>query len=302
MDFEKEALEKLLDSLQDGIYLINRDKQITFWNRGAERLTGYTKAEVQGSGCWQDILVHVAENGLSLCETTGCPALETLRTGETNETERAYLHHKQGYRVPVTIRTSALRNATGQVIGAAEIFSERLSREATERELEQLRTLALLDPVTGIANRRYGDVQIQKCLDQHRRYQWPFGLLFIDLDHFKDINDTHGHEVGDRVLNMVAQTLEKSTRSFDHVARWGGEEFVAILANVDRATLKTVAENLRALVQKSFLEIEGNRISVTISIGGSMCRQDDTHETLLRRVDSLMYASKENGRNRVTIG
>ncbi|HPS02599.1 MAG TPA: GGDEF domain-containing protein, partial [Candidatus Sumerlaeota bacterium] len=211
-------------------------------------------------------------------------------------------HHKQGYRVPVTIRTSALRDAQGQVVGAAEIFSEKLSREATERELEQLRTLALLDPVTGIANRRYGDVQLQKCLDQHRRYQWPFGLLFIDLDHFKDINDTCGHEVGDRVLGMVAQTLERSTRSFDHVARWGGEEFVAILANVDRATLKTVAENLRALVQNSFLEHEGNRIAVTLSIGGSMCRQDDTIETLLRRVDNLMYACKENGRNRVTIG
>ncbi len=302
MDFEKEALEKLLDSLQDGIYLINRDKQITFWNRGAERLTGYRKAEVEGSGCWQDILVHVAENGLSLCNSGGCPALDTLKTGETNETELAYLHHKQGYRIPVTIRTSALRDTTGEVIGAAEIFSEKLSREATERELEQLRTLALLDPVTGIANRRYGDVQIQKCLDQHRRYQWPFGLLFIDLDHFKEINDTHGHEVGDRVLNMVAQTLERSTRSFDHVARWGGEEFVAILANVDLATLKTVSENLRALVQKSFLEVEGKRISVSVSIGGTMCRQDDTLETLLRRADGLMYSSKENGRNRVTIG
>ncbi len=302
MDFGKDALENVLDSLQDGIYLINQDKQITFWNRGAERMTGYTKAEVEGSGCWQDILVHVTENGVSLCETGGCPALETLRSGETVETELAYLHHKQGHRVPVTIRTSALRDADGQVIGAAEIFSEKLSREATERELEQLRVMALLDPVTGIANRRYGDVQIQKCLDQNRRYQWPFGLLFIDLDHFKDINDTYGHEVGDRVLGMVAQTIEKSTRSFDHVARWGGEEFVAILANVDKKTLKTVAENLRALVQKSFLDFEGKQISITISIGGSMCRQDDTLESLLRRVDGLMYASKENGRNRVTVG
>jgi diguanylate cyclase (GGDEF)-like protein len=86
------------------------------------------------------------------------------------------------------------------------------------------------------------------------------------------------------------------------VARWGGEEFVAILANVDLATLKTVSENLRALVQKSFLEVEGKRISVSVSIGGTMCRQDDTLETLLRRADGLMYSSKENGRNRVTIG
>ncbi|HNT36026.1 MAG TPA: GGDEF domain-containing protein, partial [bacterium] len=110
------------------------------------------------------------------------------------------------------------------------------------------------------------------------------------------------HDVGDAVLQMVANTLSSNIRSFDRVIRWGGEEFLVILVNIQDSDLPLIAEKIRVLVQKSFLKHQDISLSVTVSIGATLCRGDDTKESLLKRADSLMYDSKQANRNRVTIG
>ena len=288
--------ELLLHNLFDGIYTVDRERKITFWSPSAERITGYGSPEVIGRRCADDVLVHVDADGCCLCET-GCPLKQVISEGRQCERE-VFMRHRDGHRVPVNVRTLPLKEEDGGIAGAAVIFRENPSSAATRRLIEELRKLALLDAVTGLPNRRYVERTVRARLGEMRRYGQAFGTLFIDIDDFKQVNDSLGHDTGDEVLRMVARTLAHSMRSFDVVGRWGGEEFVAVIVNVTAEELAAVAEKLRALVEQS--ELPEGAVRVTVSLGASLARPEDTEETLLERIDRLMYKSKTQGKNRVT--
>ncbi len=144
-------------------------------------------------------------------------------------------------------------------------------------------------------------MMLSSRLDELRRYGWPFGLLFIDIDNFKDVNDSHGHEVGDKALRVVAMTLLKSLRPFDFLGRWAGDEFLALIVNVGRDDLATVAERARMLVENSLVEGPARGLRVTVSVGAALAHSDDTVDQLVARSDALMYEGKLAGRNRVHI-
>ena len=129
------------------------------------------------------------------------------------------------------------------------------------------------------------------------------GLLFMDIDQFKRINDSYGHDVGDLALSMVANTIRHALRATDTIGRWGGDEFVAILYDIfDEDTLHTAAGKVRSLIQTSRLDIGNHNLTVTASIGATRLYSNDTPESLIRRADGLMYRSKQAGGNLVTLG
>ena len=161
--------------------------------------------------------------------------------------------------------------------------------------------MALLDPLTELANRRYIELNMQTKLDEMRRYGRPFGILFMDIDHFKKINDLHGHDIGDKVLIMVSNTFIKNVRTSDIVGRWGGEEFLAIIPNINEDQLYFTANKLCVLVEQSGFSLDSGIVQVTVSIGATLAQPKDTIETLLERADKLLYYSKTTGRNRVSI-
>jgi len=301
MEGEGDFYKSLLDNLYDGVYFLDSERRITYWNKGAERLTGYQASEVVDCYCRNNILMHVDEEGTLLCGENLCPAVKTLQDGQPHEDE-VYLHHKQGHRVPVSIRVSPILSPGGRVIGAVEIFSDNSTRVESKQTIEELRRIALLDPLTEVGNRRYIDMNLRFRLAEQERYGWPFGVLFLDIDHFKEINDLYGHDKGDDVLKMTARTLSNSLRSFDTVGRWGGEEFVAVIINVNAEQLHVVAEKLRAMVEQSSITNGSRTVRVTVSIGATVAREDDTPESLINRADQLMYHSKSSGRNRITLG
>ncbi len=133
------------------------------------------------------------------------------------------------------------------------------------------------------------------------RFGWGFGVLRMDSDHFKNVNDIWGHPAGDAVLRVAARTLAHNARSFDLVGRWGGEDFLAVVSGVDESKLHTVASRFRALVEQSNLDYEADRISVTVSVGGAIAQAADTEESLLERAGQHLYQSKAPGQNRVTL-
>ena len=289
----------VLDNLYDGVYFLDRNRQIFFWNKGAERITGYRAADVMGRSCADDILCHVDKQGHHLCRD-GCPAAEVLNDGQRRETE-VYLLHKNGYRKPVRIRVAPIEDAAGRIVGAMEIFSDDTSPESLRRRVALLEKLSSLDPLTHLPNRRSMEATIASRLAETHRYEVSFGVLFIDIDHFKSVNDTHGHETGDHVLRLVAKTLARSLRPFDLAGRWGGEEFLAVILNVDTIDLGVVAERVRALIAETRIPLEDDYLSVSVSIGGTLARSDDSSEALLNRADLLMYQCKMDGRNRVCL-
>jgi diguanylate cyclase (GGDEF)-like protein/PAS domain S-box-containing protein len=290
----------LLNGISDGLYFVDRDRRITFWNRAAERLTGYEAREVVGRSCGDNILAHVDAEGRSLCEGM-CPLARTLKDGEPREAE-VFLHHRKGHRVPVAVRISPLRSPAGKITGAVEVFNDNSRRLAESDELEHLKKLALVDPVTEIRNRRFLEMSLQAVINEIRRQSWPMGFLFVDVDRFKQVNDTYGHEAGDAVLRAVAQTLAQAVRGYDLVGRWGGEEFVLVIRNVTVKNLARLAEKLRVLVANSSVDCAGKKVAVTVSIGATAIVADDTVAGVVGRAEALMYVGKASGRDRVTSG
>lgn len=298
MPASRSFYEDLLDSLSDGVYFVDLEGKITYWNRGAEKITGYPAESIVGCRCSEGPLMHVDEQGTRLCEV-GCPLAATALDGQTRETE-VYLHHRDGHRVRVLVRASPMRDAEGALVGAVEVFSDRFSHSEVPLPAEELHRMALLDHLTEVANRRYLEILIQSRLGELDRYGWPLGLLFVDVDHFKEINDSFGHTAGDHALRMVAKTLANGARSFDVVGRWGGEEFLVLLVNVSKGELGAIAERVRALVASLSLTASSRQLSLTVSIGATLARREDTVESVVGRADELMYRSKRSGRNRVT--
>jgi len=293
--------KEILNSLQDGVYYLDRDRIITYWNRGAEKITGYAADQVIGISCRNNLLNHVNEQGLVLCKDH-CPMAATMQDGEPRQAY-VYLHHAEGHRVPVQIRSAAIRDESGNIVGAVETFNKGVSPEKTERRIRKLQQTALLDPLTAIGNRRHLESRLKICMLDFHENQLSFGLLFCDTDHFKELNDTYGHNLGDEVLRMIAQTLRANIRESDTMGRWGGEEFLIILQDIEAESLLMIGEKLLNLVRQSNLPLRDKRVlSATISIGGTLVRKTDTSDSIVDRADRLMYQSKANGRNRITIG
>ena len=299
LDAQSDLYRSILDNLSEGVYFVDTDRRITYWNRGAEQITGYRAEEVIGKHCADCVLVHVDDLGRQLC-LTHCPLSASISTGQTL-TADVYLHHKDGHRVPVEVRVAPIVDENGAAIGAVESFSDNTAKIAARERIQGLEEQALLCPLTKVGNRRYARMSLETRLNEFRRYNWRFGVLFVDIDHFKQVNDTHGHDVGDEALKMVSKSLLSALRDSDFVSRWGGEEFLIVLHNTTADKLAIVAERCRALTESSILDKDSVRLRVTISIGATLVEPEDSVDTILRRADQLLYQSKAAGRNRVSL-
>ncbi len=184
-----------------------------------------------------------------------------------------------------------------------KVSNDRL--QEANRQLAQLNArleeLSQTDALTGLHNRYYFDRRIEHEVERARRYGSPLAVVMIDIDHFKRVNDGHGHPFGDLVLRGVAQALKRVLRNVDSLARYGGEEFVAVLPETPRSEALAVAERLRQAVEAERFESGGQRVPVTISLGvasGPPPVVENPHE-ILKLADEALYRAKESGRNRV---
>jgi len=295
----KTPFKHVVDSLPDGVYVTDRERRITYWNRAAEAISGYTAEEVLGRRCSENFLMHVDDSGCLLCQGN-CPLSRTLEDGLPHRAD-VYLHHKSGYRIPLEVRVSPIWGGDGNVVGAVEVFSDNSRQRAVRDRAKDLAKFAFLDPASQVGNRSYLEQQLAQHLEQFSAFGTPFGILLADLDEFKNINDTYGHAAGDTVLVTVAKTMSNCLRASDVVGRWGGDEFLAILPGISRQFLASVSEKLRKLIAQSTVPVNDTQILVTISVGAAMVASGDSPDSLLKRADQKLYASKQTGRNRVSL-
>lgn len=291
--------KRLLDYMDDAVYFVDTDRKITYWNRAAERLTGFAASEVVGKTCSDNILNHVDDSGTELCYTA-CPLQHAIDTGE-NMTARVFLHHKQGYRVPIRVRTAPMYSEDGVIEGGVEVFNDDRESQSAISRIRELEGLAYIDALTGLPNRHLLKIFLDARMDELERQNWPFGLMIMDIDFFKRVNDTYGHQTGDEVLKMVGQTIAGNTRKEDITGRWGGEEFMAVCSMVDHERLLRLAERFRMLIETSHLSGEHEGLGVTISIGATIAQPGESLTEVIERADQCLYESKQNGRNRVTL-
>ncbi len=168
------------------------------------------------------------------------------------------------------------------------------SNIAVFRQHQQLEQLAATDRLTGLYNRIKLDEILQDELDRSRRFGHRFGLIIMDLDYFKEVNDTYGHQVGDETLIEVGELIMEHLRSTDRAVRWGGEEFIMIYLETDRDEMLKLAEGLRQRIANHHFKTVGTK---TASFGVTLYQDGDTKDSIIQRADKALYATKERGRN-----
>ena len=302
-----------------GMSIISTDchGMITTFNAAAQRMLQYTAEEVVGKAT--PAMIHDTEEiarraaeltrelGVTIAPGFDSFTAKTMRTGIPDENEWTFIR-KDGTRFPVRLSVTLLRDAAGEVngfMGIAEDITERKKAEAALRDsetklrdaLEREKNSARVDFLTGILNRR-GFYEIAATEAQRaRRYRRPLTLMYVDLDNFKAVNDSLGHEVGDELLVKVAATIHSAVRATDIVARLGGDEFTVLLPEADQEAGMTVVRK----VQKQLLEaMQQEKWPVTFSIGLTSYRSaPESVEEMIRQADAVMYSVKQKGKNSV---
>ncbi|MBX3729883.1 MAG: diguanylate cyclase [Candidatus Sumerlaeia bacterium] len=221
---------------------------------------------------------------------------DLLRDGTLQQYESA-VTHADGSRHEVLFHKAPFLGPEGEHGGIIGTLVDITERKQLESELQRLATT---DPLTGVNNRRHFLGFAQKELARVRRHGSPTSLLMLDIDHFKRVNDTYGHSVGDLALKLVAQVLTEALREGDIFGRLGGEEFAVLLPATPLPGAVGVAERLRRMLATRTFMADGEALSITVSIGATAFHPGDTHvDAILERADTALYRAKNNGRNRV---
>ncbi len=180
----------------------------------------------------------------------------------------------------------------------SDITERKLLEEELLKEMGLLKHQAEYDKLTQLYNRQKFENALSIEFDRNERYGVGFSLIMLDIDNFKLINDTYGHQIGDFVLKEIAISLKDNIRKIDTVCRWGGEEFLILAPQTDIKGAASIAENLREIIEN---KVFGEAGHITCSFGVTALKKGDNRDTLLSRVDEAMYISKKEGKNKVTL-
>jgi diguanylate cyclase (GGDEF)-like protein/PAS domain S-box-containing protein len=292
----------LLDSVADGIYGLDLEARVMFVNPAATALTGYTVEQTLGRRP-HDLVHHTRPDGTPY-PLEACPCTAGL-AGVARTVGDEVFWREDGTSFPVEYTTSPISEG-GTVTGALVVFRDITERRRIERELERLNSAlaeqARRDPLTGLGNRLRLEEDLALYDARRVRYGHSYCVLLCDLDHFKALNDRQGHQAGDRVLRGVADALQGECRASDAVYRYGGEEFLVLLAEQTLEGALIVCERMRRAVHGLGLaHTDSDAGVVTISIGAAACPRGDRTDPAdaIARADRALYAAKAKGRNRV---
>lgn len=289
------SLTAFLNVLSDGVYIVDKDGHLIFWNNAAETISGYPQTDIIEKGYDSAALSRTDEEGSPLCQER-CIMRATMQDGIPRE-DFAYLTRKNGNRIPVRTQTLPLKDDQGSIEGAVHIFRDETAFDSMRGFIKELRAESLTDRLTKLPNRRHADGALLSAISTLLRQDQPFVVFMADIDHFKKINDTYGHDIGDKVLCMVADTFRSLIRPYDFVGRWGGEEFIGILPYVSQPfDLGEILTRYLSVMEDTFLDIGDEKIHVTLSIGASFAEKDDCPENILKRADKALYYVKNHGR------
>lgn len=285
-------LKAMVRSTHDALVMIDSDGTITLWNPAAEVMFGYTEAEMIGKK-FHDIVVlpkdmELAKAGLKHFETTGYGSV-------LNSTLEMTAVRKSGEVFPVERSVASFK--LGGKWCAAGSMRDITARKEYEKKLTELATT---DALTGLPNRRHFLELSGKELKKTARYQNMLSLLMFDIDHFKKINDTYGHDGGDMVLRTVADEMRKVFRETDILGRLGGEEFAVTMPETDLVSAGQAAERFRSAMMAARIKAGIHPITLTVSVGVVDVRKDTNDiSQMIKKADDLLYEAKRSGRNKV---
>lgn len=285
----EERYRTIIENIEDGYYEVDLRGKFIFFNDACKAIMGYEKDEMIGMDF----------RTMGSAETTG-KVFEiynrVYRTGKPEKRVEWEAVRKDGSCAHVEASISLIRNAEGEPTGFRGIVHDITERKKTEQTIAHL---AYHDALTGLPNRMLFRDRLSMSIARWKRKGSMFALLMLDLDKFKDINDTLGHSMGDRLLELAGKRLSGLLRQIDTVARIGGDEFLLLLGDMSREeTVSTIAQKILRAFQKPFI-LDRQERTVTTSIGIAVCPGDgDDEDTLMKHADIALYRAKKEGRNR----
>ena len=287
--------QQLIGNLNDGVAFTDTEGTITQWNQVMGKLTSIAADAIVGQ-TWSSECVRLRERDETR-PPNSCVVRECLRT-RARVSRAMILENPGGAATPVHVQVTPVLGSTPGTHGTVVIVRDMTHQHDLEERLETLHHQNTLDPLTGVANRAHLDTTIRNMAADASERGSTFSLIICDIDHFKRVNDVHGHPAGDEALINFAAILSGHSREGDLVARYGGEEFLLLAAACDNSTATRRAEAIRTTLERTPLP-SLNGQAVTASFGVTEFQPGDTAETVVARADRALLKAKYNGRNRV---
>ena len=282
MDIVPAAFEMAVENMDDAIIVMDSEWGFIYCNRQAKSLfpalNGFSGSEeIMRAAGWPPEISPRSDKEITFDVLNPVTAKVTLQQASVND----------------------IFDNFGKMIGVSVII-----RDITETTnmFRQIEALAITDHLTGVYNRRHFMTLIEREMGIAQRHSLPVSILMLDIDHFKNINDTYSHLAGDYILRKVAQTIANQMRAHDVIARYGGEEFVILSAEKNELGLLHFAERLRKVIEDGVFTFEGNTIPITASFGAVMIMPGQSFESAMAAVDKALYNAKNSGRNNVILG
>lgn len=287
---------RLIDNMHDGVIFVDRHRRIVAWNNGMERISGVCSSAAVCRVLTPSLFDMTDQDRRKITDER-CPVKSALACG-IQAMHRVSVLGRNGGPVEVDLHVIPVRGDDGALYGAALLLHDATSQVSLEERCQTLYAKATKDPLTQVANRAEFDRVLEQFIVAHEESGLPCSLIMTDIDYFKRINDTFGHQPGDEAIVTFAGFLKSMCRAGDLAARYGGEEFAVLLADCDIPTAVRRAEQIRrrlAEIPHEFLNGE----KFTASFGVTELQSGDTPETMLRRADRALLQAKDRGRNRV---
>jgi diguanylate cyclase (GGDEF)-like protein/PAS domain S-box-containing protein len=290
---DRERAETTLNSIGDGVISTDMSGNVTYLNAVAERMTGWRREEAVGRPLAR---VFRIVDGVTREASPNPMELMVPSNATVGLTPNCVLIRRDGVETAIEDSAAPIRDRRGRISGAVMVFHDVSAARATSRHISHL---AAHDSLTDLPNRMLLTDRLSQAIASARRHRHHLAVVFLDLDRFKEINDSLGHGIGDRLLQSVAGRLVASVRSSDTVSRYGGDEFVLLLSRLERADDAAASARKVITALTTPFEVAGLELHVSVSIGVSIYPDDGMDaETLIKNADTAMYCAKERGCNR----
>lgn len=292
---DPEICRGILESLPSGLCVVDIQKRIVFWSKGAERITGHLRHDVIGHSCASEAILHCDQPGCEFCKQE-CPVGRAMKTSHSIETI-GFLHHKSGYEVPVRIRAVPVHNQHGSIVGAVETFEEMQSAADPDHRDDVPNIPGCIDDITGLASRALMHSHLRETLATFAELKVPFSVLCLQLEGLPHFRASLGPEAASSLLRVVARSLENALWPSDFIGRWSEDQFFVILNNCPHQSVASVCQRVQSMIAADGIEWWGERRTLPVSIGQATAQLDDSEDSLVARAHkSLEMASASRSR------
>ncbi|MCF7858619.1 MAG: diguanylate cyclase [Candidatus Cloacimonetes bacterium] len=283
----------LIENLYEGLFYIDKTGLIKYWSKGAEKITGYSSEAVLNFKISDELLSPTDKNGNKL---SGEKSIfhYTLAKGTIKQFE-LLITHRDGYKIPISARIAPMYDHQDNIVGATQLFTDNKEHiEQLVMDSQKYRD-SYFDPITKLPNQLNLEMSIDAKISEFRRYNRPFGILFIKIDDYEKYNEIYGDDFKIKTLVQVSKLLENDLRPFDVAGRWSDHEFTIILVNVREDSVTMIGNRLKEIIKKSEFTIGKGSLSLTLSVGGVTVSAKDNCNTLVKKLHSTLEKCELEG-------